>query len=143
MDDTDRRLIALLYENARLPVATLAQLLKVSRGTVQNRIDRLIAEGVIGGFTLRLKPDAEPQRVRAITMVAVEGEHATAVIKALRAIPEVQALHTTNGRWDIVVELGVDSLESFDQALQRIRLVKGIANSETSLLLSAHGTFRS
>ena len=138
MDDTDRRLIALLRENARLPVATMAQLLKVSRGTVQNRIDRLIADGVIGGFTLRLKPEAEPRRVRAITLVAVDGGHANAVIKALRGIPEVQALHTTNGRWDVVVELGVDSLEAFDQALQRIRLVKGISNSETSLLLSTH-----
>jgi len=125
MDDIDRRLIGLLRENARLPVATLAQLLKVSRGTVQNRIDRLTADGVIGGFTVRLKPDAEPQRVRAITMVAV-------------GIPEVQALHTTNGRWDIIVELGVESLEAFDQALQRIRLIRGISNSETSLLLSTH-----
>ena len=106
MDDTDRRLIALLRENARLPVATLARLLKVSRGTVQNRIDRLTADGAISGFTVRLKPDAEPQRVRAITMLAVDGEHAAAVLKSLRGIPEVQALHTTNGRWDIVVELG-------------------------------------
>ena len=138
MDDTDRRLIAALRDNARLPVATLAQLLKVSRGTVQNRIDKLTAEGVIVGFTVRLKPEAEPQRVRAITLVAVDGEHAAAVIKALRGIPQVQALHTTNGRWDIVVELGVDSLEAFDQALQRIRLIKGISNSETSLLLSTH-----
>lgn len=138
MDDTDRQLIALLRDNARLPVATLAQLLKLSRGTVQNRIDRLIEEGVIGGFTLRLKPEAEPRRVRAITMVAVDGEQANAVLKALRGIPEVQALHTTNGRWDIVVELGVDSLEAFDQALQRIRLIKGISSSETSLLLSTH-----
>jgi DNA-binding Lrp family transcriptional regulator len=137
MDDTDRRLVALLRENARLPVATLAQLLKVSRGTVQNRIDRLTADGVIGGFTVRLKPEAEPQRVRAITMVAVEGEHTGAVLKSLRGIPEVQALQT-NGRWDIIVELGVESLEAFDQALQRIRLIKGISNSETSLLLSTH-----
>jgi len=138
MGDTDRRLIALLRENARVPVATLAHLLKVSRGTVQNRIDRLTGDGVIGGFTVRLKPEAEPQRVRAITMVAVDGEHATAVVKALRGLPEVHALHTTNGRWDIVVELGVDSLDAFDQALQRIRLIKGISNSETSLLLSTH-----
>ena len=93
---------------------------------------------VIGGFTVRLKPEAEPQRVRAITMVAVDGEHATGVVKALRSLPEVHALHTTNGRWDIVVELGVDSLEAFDQALQRIQLIKGISNSETSLLLSTH-----
>src|ERR1700740_3407043 len=86
MDDTDRRLVALLRENARLPVATLAHLLKVSRGTVQNRIDRLTADGVISGFTVRLKPDAEPQRVRAITMVAVDGEHAASVLKSLRGI---------------------------------------------------------
>jgi DNA-binding Lrp family transcriptional regulator len=134
----DRRLVALLRENARLPVATLAQLLKVSRGTVQNRIERLTINGVIGGFTVRLKPEAEPQRVRAVTMVAVEGEHTAVVLKSLRGIPEVHALHTTNGRWDIVVELGVESLEAFDQALQRIRLIKGISNSETSLLLSTH-----
>jgi DNA-binding Lrp family transcriptional regulator len=138
MDDMDRRLVALLRENARLPVATLAQLLKVSRGTVQNRIERLTTNGVIGGFTVRLKPEAEPQRVRAVTMVAVEGEHTAVVLKSLRGIPEVHALHTTNGRWDIVVELGVESLEAFDQALQRIRLIKGISNSETSLLLSTH-----
>jgi DNA-binding Lrp family transcriptional regulator len=138
MDDTDRRLIGLLRENARLPVATLARRLKVSRGTVQNRIDRLTAEGTITGFTVRLKPDVEPQRVRAITVVAVDGEHANAVLKLLRKIPEVHALHTTNGRWDIVVELGVESLEAFDQALQRIRLIKGISSSETSLLLSTH-----
>ena len=138
MDDMDRRLVALLRENARLPVATLAQLLKVSRGTVQNRIERLTINGVIGGFTVRLKPEAEPPRVRAVTMVAVEGEHTAVVLKSLRGIPEVHALHTTNGRWDIVVELGVESLEAFDQALQRIRLIKGISNSETSLLLSTH-----
>ena len=138
MDDMDRRLVALLRENARLPVATLAQLLKVSRGTVQNRIERLTTNGVIGGFTVRLKPEAEPQRVRAGNMVAVEGEHTAVVLKSLRGIPEVHALHTTNGRWDIVVELGVESLEAFDQALQRIRLIKGISNSETSLLLSTH-----
>ena len=92
MDDMDRRLVALLRENGRLPVATLAQLLKVSRGTVQNRIERLTINGVIGGFTVRLKLEAEPQRVRAVTMVAVEGEHTAVVLKSLRGIPEVHAL---------------------------------------------------
>src|SRR6516164_11446169 len=95
---------------------------------------KAVARGRIGAKAA----EAEPQRVRAITMVAVEGEHTAAVLKSLRGIPEVQALHTTNGRWDIVVELGVESLEAFDQALQRIRLIKGISNSETSLLLSTH-----
>lgn len=138
MDPTDLRLIAILRENARVPVARLAQLLGVSRGTVQNRIDRLVARRVILGFTVRTAPEAEPHRVRAVMLIGVEGERSADILKTLRGYPEVRALHTTNGRWDIVAELGTDTLEAFDEALRRIRTVKGISNSETSLLLSTH-----
>jgi len=138
MDATDLRLIAMLRENARVSVARLAQVLGVSRGTVQNRIDRLVARRVLLGFTVRTAPEAEPQRVRALMMIAVEGERSAMILKTLGGYPEVRALHTTNGRWDIVAELGTDSLEGFDEALRRIRTIKGIASSETSLLLSTH-----
>jgi DNA-binding Lrp family transcriptional regulator len=138
MDDTDRRLIALLRADARAPVATLAKALGVSRGTVQNRIDRMIAQGTLQGFTIRLRADAEPSRIRAITMIAVEGERAERIIKQLRGYPEIAAIHTTNGRWDLVLELSTESLEAFDKALQRMRQIKGIAGSETSLLLSSY-----
>ena len=138
MDDTDLRLIALLRENARAPVAALAKQLKVSRGTVQNRIDRLVERGVLLGFTVRTTPDAEPRRVRAVMMIGVEGERSREILKTLRGYPEVRALHTTNGRWDIVAELATDSLEAFDEALRRVREIRGISSSETSLLLSAH-----
>lgn len=138
VDDIDLRLIALLRENARASVARLAQQLRVSRGTVQNRIDRLVERGVLLGFTVRTTPDAEPQRVRAVMMIAVEGERARDILKTLRGYPEVRALHTTNGRWDIVAELATDSLEGFDEALRRVREIRGISNSETSLLLSTH-----
>ncbi len=138
MDDKDRQLITLLRKDARLPVATLAKALGVSRGTAQNRINRLVAQGAIQGFTIRLRPEAEPPRVRAITMIAVEGEQTDRVIKHLRDYPEIAAVHTTNGRWDLVLELSTDNLEAFDQALRRIRQIKGIAGSETSLLLSSY-----
>ncbi|MDE1938294.1 MAG: Lrp/AsnC family transcriptional regulator [Alphaproteobacteria bacterium] len=138
MDDKDRQLITLLRKDARLPVATLAKTLGVSRGTVQNRINRLVAQGAIQGFTIRLRPEAEPARIRAITMIAVEGEQTDRVIKYLRDYPEIAAVHTTNGRWDLVLELNTDNLEAFDQALRRIRQIKGIAGSETSLLLSSY-----
>lgn len=138
MDNTDLKLIALLRENARFPVSRLAELLGVSRGTVQNRIDRLVEQRVLLGFTVRTTPEAEPQRVRAMMMISVEGDRSDAIIAALRGYPEVRALHTTNGRWDIVAELGTDSLETFDAALRSIRTIKGVGNSETSLLLSTH-----
>lgn len=137
MDELDHRLIALLRIDGRMSAASLAKILKVSRGTVQNRIDRLTAEGVILGFTVRLHPDAERGRVRAIMSIAVEGRRAPAVIRALQGFPEVEAVHTTNGRWDMVAELSATGLEAFSRALDGIRLFDGIASSETSLLLES------
>jgi DNA-binding Lrp family transcriptional regulator len=136
MDDTDRQLLSLLRDNARASVASLAKVLRVSRGTVQNRLARLEADGTITGYTVRLKPQAEGHRIRAFMTVAVEGNRTAAVLTALRGDPAVSALHTTNGRWDMVAELQADSLEAFDSVLSRIRLLEGIANTETSLLLS-------
>lgn len=136
MDDTDRQLISLLRDNARVSVASLAKVLRVSRGTVQNRLDKLEADGTIVGYTVRLRPQAEAHRIRALMTVAVEGNRIDHVLSALRGDPAVSALHTTNGRWDIVAELRADSLEAFDRVLGRIRLLEGIANTETSLLLS-------
>ena len=138
MDSKDLRLIALLRENARASVAQLAKQLGVSRGTVQNRIDKLVESHVLLGFTVRTASEVAAHRVRAVMMISVEGDRSEAIIKALRGYPEVRELHTTNGRWDIVAELGADSLESFDEVLRSIRTIKGVSNSETSLLLSTH-----
>ena len=138
VDDTDRQLIALLRDDARAPVAWLAKTLRLSRGTVQNRMNRLKADGTIVGYTVRLKPQTEEQRIRGLMTVAVEGARADAVLKALRGDPAVTALHTTNGRWDIVAEVRAESLPAFDRVLARIRLLEGISNTETSLLLSTH-----
>jgi DNA-binding Lrp family transcriptional regulator len=138
MDETDRRLVALLRADARTPVATLARALKVSRGTVQNRIDRMVARGDILGFTVKVRPDAEADRVRAIMAIAVEGERSSAVLRALRGFPEVDAVHMTNGRWDMLAELNTDGLNDFSRLLDQIRLIEGISATETSLLLTTH-----
>ncbi len=138
MDEVDRKLIALLREDARASIASLAKALRVARGTVTNRLARLERDGVIVGYTLRLRPQVEAQHIRALMTVLVEGNRTEAVIRALRGDPAVSALHSTNGRWDIVAELRADSLEAFDRVLARIRLVEGISSTETSLLLSTH-----
>jgi DNA-binding Lrp family transcriptional regulator len=138
LDDTDRELISLLRDDARMPVATLAKRLRVARGTVQNRLARLERDGVIVGYTVRLKPQVEGHHIRALMLVAVEGNRADDVLRALRGDPAVMALHTTNGRWDIVAELRADSLEAFDRVLSGIRMIDGIAQTETSILLSTH-----
>ena len=136
MDDIDRRLIALLRNDARSTVAALAKALGVARGTVQNRMARLAADGTIAGYTVRLKPQVEEHPIRAFMTIAVEGNRIESVLKDLRGDTAVGALHSTNGRWDIVAELRADSLESFDRVLGRIRQLDGIAHTEISLLLA-------
>ncbi|MBB2960086.1 Lrp/AsnC family transcriptional regulator [Methylobacterium sp. R2-1] len=136
LDATDRQLIALLRTEARMPVAKLAAALGVTRATVRARLDRLVTSGVITGFTVTVR-DVEPGGVRAVTLIEVDGRHAESVIRRLSGLPEIRALHTTNGRWDIVAEIEVPTLGDFDSLLRTIRQFEGIANSETSILLAA------
>lgn len=137
MDDLDRKLLALLRNDARTPAASLAKALKVSRGTVQNRIARLQGESVVLGFTVRTRPELEESRVRAVMTIAIEGERSRAVVQALKGLPQVAAIHTTNGRWDLVAELDVATLSEFSRTLDQIRTIDGIAATETSILLES------
>lgn len=136
MDDLDRRLIALLRENSRTPTAALAKRLRVSRGTVQNRIDRLQASGTLLGFTIRGGQADNVLRVRAVTTIEIEGGRSNTVLAALGKMAAVRAVHSTNGRWDMVAELDTPDLAAFSEALDLIRAVEGINATETSLLLT-------
>ena len=138
MDNTDRELISLLRKNARTSVAILARKLGVSRGTVGNRITKLEDAGIIVGYTVRLRPDAHPNEIHAWMGVAVEGNETRAVIASLLGEPAVAALHDTNGRWDLLAELRAANLSELSQALERIRLIRSISSSETSIHLETY-----
>jgi DNA-binding Lrp family transcriptional regulator len=135
-DSLDRDLISLLRTDARAPISQLALALKVSRGTVQNRLDRLIATGAIIGFTIRASASIDDGAIRAIMLIEVTGKSTSKIISKLRGLPELQKVHTTNGAWDLVAEIQASSLAEFDKVLREVRLIDGIANSETSILLS-------
>ncbi|WP_438747695.1 Lrp/AsnC family transcriptional regulator [Pararhizobium sp. O133] len=136
MDSTDRRLLAILRTDGRASVSKLADMLKISRGTVQNRIDKLTADGVIVGFTVRIAAAEDPHAVRAVMLIEITGHKTVAVIKTLRGVPEIRALHTTNGAWDLVAEIQTENLGEFDRVLRYIRALDGVSKSETSLLLT-------
>ena len=138
MDTTDLQLIALLRQNARTPVALLAKRLGVSRGTVTNRIRKLEDDGVLVGYTVLLRPDAETQRITAWMSIAVEGNQTRAVIATLLGEPGVAALHDTNGRWDLLAELRAATLAELAEVLERVRLIKGIGGTETSIHLQTY-----
>jgi DNA-binding Lrp family transcriptional regulator len=137
VDDLDQRLIALLRADGRAPISQIATALHVSRGTAQNRLDRLIQAGVIQGFTVRVRKDIDERLIRALTTIQLAGKTTAAVIARLRGIPEIRALHTTNGTWDLIAEIGVDTLPDLDRVLGTIRAIDGIRTSETSILLTS------
>ena len=137
-DSTDQRLIALLRQDARLPVATLAAKLGVSRGTVHNRLAKLQKSGLIVGYTVQLRPDARPNEIRAWMGIEVEGNQTREVIANLLGEPGVAALHDTNGRWDLLAELRASTMTELSQVLERIRLLKGIRGTETSIHLATY-----
>jgi DNA-binding Lrp family transcriptional regulator len=139
MDEIDHKLMSLLRQDARLTVAALAAKLQVSRGTVTNRIRRLEDDGVIVGYTVRLRPDVQHNAIKAWMSIAVEGNQTRAVIASLLGEPGVATLHDTNGRWDLLAELRAETLQELAKVLERIRLLKGISNTETSIHLE---TFR-
>ncbi len=138
MDELDRSLIALLRGNARMNVADLAHRLGVSRGTVTNRIRKLEDSQVIVGYTVKLRPEAEPDRIRAWMGVLVEGNQSRQVVASLLGEPGVATLHDTNGRWDLLAELEARSMAELAQVLERIRLIAGIRSTETNIHLTTY-----
>ena len=138
MDETDHQLIALLRHDARLSVAALAARLGVSRGTVTNRMRRLEDDNVIVGYTVRLRPDVPQSEIKAWMSIAVEGNQTRSVIASLLGEPGVATLHDTNGRWDLLAELRAENLQDLAKVLERIRLLKGISNTETSIHLETY-----
>lgn len=136
MDEMDRKLLGLLTLDGRASISDLAKALKVSRSTVQNRIDRMIANGVIAGFTVRAATAADIHTVRAMMLVEIAGHKTQAVIRALHGVPEIRALYSTHGKWDIVAEVEAANLSEFDAMLRQVRSMEGISKTETSLLMS-------
>ena len=132
MDNTDQNFISALRENARTSLSGLAHRLGVSRTTVRSRIERLQQRGDVLGFNVFLKDDP----VRGVMLIGIEGRCTDRIVRQLTGLPELRAVHSTNGRWDVIAEIGTKSLEDFDHTLAKIRRIEGITSSETSLLLA-------
>ena len=135
IDEKDRQLLLLLSENARSSVSDLARTLGLARTTVQARIERLENSGYIAGYTLRKGPSARPV-LRASALLSVEPRSGAAVLQKLKTLPQVEKVHTTSGRFDLVVELSAQSTEELDETLDDIGAARGVKSSESLIHLS-------
>jgi DNA-binding Lrp family transcriptional regulator len=136
MDDTDRTILSLLASDARMSLATLALRLKLARSTVQARLERLEASGVIAGYTVRLGEAARAGRIRASVLLTVEPRAQPNILARLKAIAEVEAVHATSGRFDLLLQIAAPTTAALDQVLDQVGAMSGVRSSESLIHLS-------
>lgn len=135
IDEIDRAILSLLAENARLPVTAMAKRLGLARTTVQARLDRMEAQGTIKGYRVQLGHSA-PAHLRATALLQIEPRSGPAVLARLKSLPQVERVHTTSGRFDLIVQIAAESTEILDETLDRIGEAKGVRSSESLIHLS-------
>ena len=136
MDDLDRNILTLLGADARMSVATLARRLKVARSTIQARLERLEASGIIAGYTLKLGEAARQGRLRASVLLTIEPRSQAAILTRLKGIGEVERVFTTSGRFDLLLQVAASNTQVLDSVLDQIGALTGVKSSESLIHLS-------
>ena len=136
LDDTDRRLIALLRASARTPTAALARNLGLSRSAVQERLRRLERDGVIQGYTLTVASDAAKGGVSAHVLLTLDPKQQDRAMAAVKGLPEATAAYTVSGAHDAIVMLTAETSAHLDEVLTRIGKMPGVNRTTSAILLS-------
>lgn len=136
LDDKDTALLRLLEADARMPAATLARRLKLSRTTVQARIDRMVANGIIAGFTVRHGDAYRRALLQGIVMITVAPKQTAAIEAKLRAMPQVRVLHSVSGGYDLMATVAAMEIGELDQTIDAIGLMEGVERTTSSIILS-------
>lgn len=135
MDTLDKNLIDMLKVNARLPVVKLAQALGCARSTVLLRMKALEQAGIISGYTISVGQPTS-SGVQALVLIATDSTSESSIIQALARRHEVTKVYSVSGRYDLCAQVHTDSLEEFDTVINRLRGIKGVTDTMSTMLLS-------
>jgi DNA-binding Lrp family transcriptional regulator len=136
LDATDRTLLALLRDDARASTTELARKLKLSRTTVQSRMERLLRQRVIAGFTITVPDELEAELVRAHVLITLAPKRSGAIETALRKIAEVRVLHSVSGPFDLIAIVAAASIGELDALIDRIGGLDGVERTTSAIVLS-------
>ncbi len=136
LDATDRALLALLRDDARASTTELARKLKLSRTTVQSRMERLQRQRVIAGFTITVPDELEAELVRAHVLITLAPKRSSAIETALRKIAEVRVLHSVSGPFDLIAIVAAASIGELDALIDRIGGLDGVERTTSAIVLS-------
>jgi len=136
LDQIDNKILALLMDNARVPVTTIARQIGIARTTVIARIQSLEKREVIAGYGVKLNPVMYQPMVRAYVGLSVEARNASSLIAFLEHIPEVESLCAVSGSIDYMLTLRCASTEVLDKLLDQIGNRDGVRRTSSSIILS-------
>jgi DNA-binding Lrp family transcriptional regulator len=136
LDEVDRRILAELIADGRLPVNELARRAGVSRATAYARFDRLLADGVVTGFRAEVDPSALGYSITALILVNVEQGDWSSVREQLVHLPGFEYLAVTSGGFDFAVIVRVHDVASLrDVVLHRLHRIKAVKSTQTVFVL--------
>lgn len=131
----DQRLLLLLRQDARTSVSDLARALNLSRSTVQNRIARLEANGVIRGYSVELGGEYSANQVEAHVSIKVYQKLTARTNSALEQISQVSQLYSVSGEYDLLAIVQAQSLEELSAVLDQIGNLEGVERTNSAVVL--------
>ncbi|MDX1451349.1 MAG: Lrp/AsnC family transcriptional regulator [Oleiphilaceae bacterium] len=136
MDDKNQQLLQRLRLNAREPVSSLARALNLSRSAVHERLRRLQQQGVIKAFTVKLDASYESRLIAAQVMIQLAPQMTASVVRALEKLPQLRALYSVSGTFDLLAVIKAETTEKVDEVLDTIGRLEGVEKTQSSIVLS-------
>lgn len=136
LDEIDNKILALLMDDARMPLTTIAKKVSIARTTAIARIAGLEKKGVIAGYGVRLNNDLYQPAVRAYVGISIEPRSAAAFVKTMHTLPEVETLCAVSGTIDYMLTLRCQSTAELDRLLDQIGAIEGVRQTSTSIILT-------
>ncbi len=136
LDALDYQLIELLKVNARLPMVNVARALGCARSTAQLRLKALEDAGVITGYTVGVSSPRASLGIRAMVLISMESQNEPDVVRALARRHEITKLYSVSGRYDLCAMLITESTQELDAVLDKIRMIKGVVDTFSTIILS-------
>jgi DNA-binding Lrp family transcriptional regulator len=136
LDTLDRQLIELLKVNARLPMVKIAKALGCARSTALIRLKALEDAGVISGYTVGVTVGRSLAGIHAMVLISIESKNETEVVRALSRRHEINRLYTVSGRYDLCAMLATESTQELDAVIDKIRIIKGVVDTFSTIFLS-------
>jgi DNA-binding Lrp family transcriptional regulator len=131
-----QQLIQLLQENSRRSISELAKLLGLSRATVQQSMERLERLGVIQGYTVKINPQYQQQRVSAYVMISAVSQKTPDIVKKIQRQSQLEMLCTISGQYDLMAMVTESTTEALDRVIDSIATLDGVEKTLSHIVLS-------